>query len=149
MTFTVKDFILESNQIEGIYREPTEEEVDAHLELVECPIVCVERLERFVAVYQPDAKLRTYKGMDVRVGSHIPPAGGQAIGYAIVELLDNVEVMTPYEAHVAYEALHPFTDGNGRSGRALWAWHMINTVGGYPLGFLHHFYYQSLDASRG
>ena len=40
---------------------------------------------------------------------------------------------------------HPFTDGNGRSGRALWLWQMNNHA---PFGFLHTFYYQTLENSR-
>ena len=58
---------------------------------------------------------------------------------------------TCFEAHVAYETLHPFTDGNGRSGRALWAKHMLaDGQDGYWLerGFLHTFYYQSLENTR-
>jgi Fic family protein len=37
-------------------------------------------------------------------------------------------------------------DGNGRSGRAIWLWQMLRQEGGAPLGFLHHFYYQTLEA---
>ena len=39
-------------------------------------------------------------------------------------------------------------DGNGRSGRILWAWQMIehNINPGLSLGFLHTFYYQALSA---
>lgn len=43
------------------------------------------------------------------------------------------------------------TDGNGRSGRALWAWMMLCRGGSYgrakviELGFLHTFYYQTLE----
>lgn len=52
------------------------------------------------------------------------------------------EADPPWEVHIAYEMLHPFTDGNGRSGRMLWAWQMRN----FPLDFLHTFYYQTLNA---
>lgn len=54
--------------------------------------------------------------------------------------------LTPMRAHVEYETLHPFMDGNGRSGRVLWAWQMRRD-GRDPLqlGFLHAFYYQALN----
>jgi Fic family protein len=56
---------------------------------------------------------------------------------------------SPYQQHHQYESLHPFTDGNGRSGRTIWAWHMMR-VGRDPfaLPFLHRFYYQALEAGR-
>ncbi len=142
------DFVRESNRIENILRQPTKEEMNEHNKFISLPIITIQHLVDFVGVYQPEARLRDRAGLNVRVGQHIPPAGGQQIAYKLQELLDNVDSMTPHEAHVEYETLHPFTDGNGRSGRALWAWHMMQIEGAYPLGFLHHFYYQSLGGSR-
>ena len=48
--------------------------------------------------------------------------------------------------HKHFESLHPFLDGNGRTGRALWLW-MMGGIAQVPLGFLHTFYYQTLRYS--
>ena len=84
--------------------------------------------------------------MNVRVGSYRPPEGGPAIRQRLQELLNRVNErkISEFDAHVCYETLHPFTDGNGRSGRAIWLW---QNSGYAPLGFLHSFYYQTLEAS--
>ncbi len=49
---------------------------------------------------------------------------------------------------VRYELLHPFSVGNGRSGRTLWAWCMLRRGDDpFTLPFLHRFYYQTLEHS--
>ena len=143
------EFVTESNRIERILRAPTQAEIDAHDRFVSLPRLTLDELIRFVEVYQPDAELRVRAGLNVTVGDHVPPMGGPAVGYALEDLLERANASTcPFSIHVEYETLHPFTDGNGRSGRAIWAWMMENLYGGYPLGFLHHFYYQSLSGTR-
>ena len=145
----VRPFIAESKLIEGIHEYPTEEEIQCHIDFIQKPSICVLDLELFVNIYQPGAILREKDGCNVVVGNHTPPPGGMNIFYELEDLLGNIGRLTPYEAHCKYETLHPFTDGNGRSGRALWAWHMIRIGASVPKEFLRLFYYQSLDSYRG
>lgn len=143
MSVNIYTFVTESNRIEGIYRAPTSEEVSATESFICLEELTINDLVQLVAVYQPNAELRSRKGLDVRVGNHIAPRGGNDIQLKLREILSlaNRRIHTPHYLHLDYENLHPFTDGNGRSGRALWLWCMR---GDAPLGFLHTFYYQTL-----
>jgi hypothetical protein len=147
---TLADFVRESNRIEGIHRDPTPTELHAHERLLGLDSVTVGELEDFVHRVA-GAELRRVPGMDVRVGRHVPPLGGPHIEARLDNILAAVRYheLGPYEAHRQYEILHPFRDGNGRSGRALWAWQMRRDGRDpFALPFLHAYYYQSLDAAR-
>ena len=149
----LRDFIRESNHIEGIEREPTEAEVNVAARFLNRKEVTVEMLVGAVFVFEPGANLRHRAGMDVRVGNHIAPPGGPQIAKHLGGIISGASIKsqycTPYSIHCQYETLHPFTDGNGRSGRLLWLW-MMTREGAQmpPLGFLHTFYYQTLGASH-
>lgn len=138
-------FIYESNRIERISRPPTDAEVEEHYRLICLPRITVEDLQQFVSIYQPGAVLRDEPGMDLRIGGRVPMRGGARVRTELAYLLENALNISAYDLHVKYELLHPFTDGIGQSGRALWAW---RTVECYELGFLHNFYYQALDAGH-
>lgn len=148
----VERFVAESNRIEGITRPPSDAELMASIAFLSLPheptVAC---LEAFVSVVQPGARLRTEPGMNVVIGEHVPPKGGPFIRTRLESLLLGVaQGEHPYALHVEYERLHPFMDGNGRSGRILWAWQMVHRGHrpGLHLGFLHAWYYQSLSAGR-
>lgn len=137
-------FITESNKIEGIIRAPSDSEVKEFFRFLYLESVTIKDLVQFVSVYQPDAVLRDKVGMNVRVGRYLPPAGAPGIRKKLQKILDEIGY-SAYQTHCKYESLHPFTDGNGRSGRMLW----LYCMGGFaPLGFLHTFYYQTLSESR-
>ncbi len=149
MSGWLENFVAESNRIEGIHREPTRAEIAAHEAILAAECVTVSSLERFVATVQPGHVIRDKVGLDVRVGSHIAPSGGPGIRGRLEAILSNT--VAPWVKHIAYENLHPFTDGNGRSGRVLWLRQMLHGSGrdiaqAQGLGFLHTFYYQTLSA---
>jgi len=104
-----------------------------------------------------------YRSIAVRVGRYTPPAPGDVSGL-MFELLEwwnkkSAElspVISSAILHYRFEAIHPFADGNGRTGRALALWEL------YRRGFdTHHIfsvdeyywedrpsYYAALDAVR-
>ena len=142
--------VKESNWIEGITRDPTPDEIAEHERFLSLEYVSIEDLVKFVQVYEPEAQLRNRSGLDVEVGNYFPPAGGPEIPRDLTAILDaaNGKLWTPWEIHVDYESLHPFTDGNGRSGRVLWWWTMRLHKTANDLGFLHWFYYQTLRSQE-
>ena len=105
----------------------------------------------------------SYRMIAVRVGNHFPPAASDVSGL-MFELLEwwsqDAAKLSPVLSsailHYRFEDVHPFADGNGRTGRALALWEL------YRRGFdSHHIfsvdeyywedrpgYYAALDAVR-
>lgn len=80
-----------------------------------------------------------YRTIRVRVGPHVPPPPDEVSGL-MFELLEwwNKDsaalspVLSSAIVHYRFEAIHPFADGNGRTGRALALWEL------YRRGFDSH-----------
>jgi hypothetical protein len=142
-------FVEESNAIEGILRAPTAKEVRAYATLLRRPELTVQDLVAFADAIC-GARLRLNLGDDVTVGSHRSPPGGPNVGAAVADLLVAIQAheIDAYDAHVEFVRLHPFIDGDGRVGRALWAWQMLRELRDpFSPGFLHRWYHDSLDVS--
>lgn len=145
----LEKFIAESNKIEGIHRAPYKREIEAHEFILAQDHIEIDHLKQFVSMIAPRHVLRDREGLDVYIGNHVPPKGSKDIITrldAILYVINNNGL--PYTTHQLYEDLHPFTDGNGRSGRVLWLWSMIKSnqlSRVMQLGFLHNWYYQSLE----
>lgn len=137
-------FLTESRKIEGL-DPPSLFEMQAAQGFLALREVAVSDIANYVNVTEPGARLRNQVGLDVQVGSYYPPRGGPEIVASLMNLLLDMERMNPFSLYIRYERLHPFTDGNGRSGRLLWLWSMFNqdrTI--YQSSFLHTFHYQTL-----
>jgi Fic/DOC family len=160
-------FIIESNKIEGILNGPSNEEINAYKEFLKLDTITIKDISKFVTVITNGyGKLRNKKGMNVRVGNHFPIPGGKRVKDELTNIIVDVNTyfsapMTAqhkesnkndwhsYQIHLEYENLHAYLDGNGRSGRLIWAWMMKReNKDPFQLGFLHTFYYQTLENQR-
>lgn len=143
------DFLRESNHIEGIDLEPSATEQHEFSIFLRLPTVSILQLGHLQSIFAPGKPLRDKPGMNVRVARFTPPPGGPQIRQLLQDILDIAHVEPdPWAVHVAFEHVHPYMDGNGRTGRMLWAWHTARAGRDpFSLSFLHRFYYQTLEHS--
>lgn len=147
----MRAFLIESNKIEDIHNTDKAEILLQPFTLfLYKDNIKIKDLIYLTTFMDGNIRLRDKQGLDVRVGNYVPPLGDPDITEQLNALLDAVvDELHPFEVHKLYETLHPFTDGNGRTGRMLWAWQMVNQHNyDFNLGFLHMFYYQTLSHGR-
>lgn len=143
-------FVAESNRIEGITRRPTIHELCATEQFLQLRVLILDAVVGLQQTFAPGKPLRASAGWDVQVGNYVAPVGGPRVVAAFIDLLTQIDRgigagRSPWRAHIEFEKLHPFMDGNGRTGRAIWAWHMLHRGSDpFRLPFLQHYYYQTL-----
>ncbi len=130
------EFLRESNAIEGVYDDQSlKDAIGAWQYLMTRPIMTMSVIletHRILMVNQ--AIERKYKGsfrdIDVYIG------GQRAVSPSMIESLLLMQFVfetmrahpTPdwQHLHVVYERIHPFVDGNGRTGRMFMNWTRVN-----------------------
>jgi Fic family protein len=132
----MRDLIKESNAIEGI-TDPAEVEQSlvawAYLmEKTSLNHSTICAVQKIITLHQDELQPNQrgyYRGVagnnvNVRVGSYYPPPHTLVPSLMENWLLDYKE-LTPWANHVRFEKIHPFADGNGRTGRMLLWWQEI------------------------
>ena len=114
--------------------------VEKHAGLKEVRHEHLFELNRLLAAdVMEQGRAGAYRTVSVRVGKHLPPHPDD-VSPLMFELLEwwNTRapelspVLTSAILHYRFEDIHPFADGNGRTGRALALWEL------YRRGFDSH-----------
>jgi hypothetical protein len=126
------DHIHQSNLIEGI-DDPREDKqsMSAWLWLLQQKkldhgVIC--HLQKRITLHQTDLQPDQrgyYRKLQVYIGDRVP------VHHSMVKMLmDNwlldYRKLGPLEAHIKFETVHPFVDGNGRTGRMLMWWQELH-----------------------
>lgn len=143
-----QQFALESNHIEG-ENSFTEGQLKAvldaqamsgHLSLMN--LEAIKDWHR--KCFAPASWAGKWRDCQVYIGNHIPIPPEQ-VPLAMKEFIQDFPDMDSWEAHNAFEKIHPFQDGNGRIGRLIWLCKAIEEGYNYQIPFLQKYYYQTLD----
>lgn len=93
------------------------------------------RLHKGITIDQlPANEAGHYRTVSVMVGGRVCPEpflAEQLIYNWLYDLMDHWKKLDPKDMHVRFEKIHPFVDGNGRTGRMLMWWHEIK-LGKHP-----------------
>lgn len=70
---------------------------------------------------EPKMNAMGTRSCHVMVGGHVPP-NPRKVPALLVGLFESMDKYTPLEFYKEFELIHPFADGNGRTGKIIMNW---------------------------
>ena len=131
-------FLMESNGIEGVYgKQPLLDAIKAWQTLLfedKLSTLAILNTHRILMANQRPDIAGHFRRVGVRVGDYIAPNAGSLRRLMFMWHNDWATAKTQADikkAHIAFENVHPFEDGNGRVGRIILNWQRVRA--GLPI----------------
>ena len=149
--FVKQSWLIEGYDIDGIKLDDAVKEHEVlFFRLKDRDLKSSDAIISFCKEY--GGELREKNGQDVMVGNHRPQKGGMLLRAKYNYFCDAINSVKSEDdvvkMHREYEDMHPFTDVNGRSGRAI-VYYQMRKISNenslcLPGSFLHWWYYKTI-----
>ena len=141
-TLAVEDFLKESNAIEGVYDEDSLQQAlyawNYLSEQKEMNIHVMCKVHKILMLHHP--LMPNERGYMRQIPIYI--GGREGLPWKLIPTRLSTLAMNMWlhskhwkEHHIEFEKIHPFVDGNGRTGRMLMNWERLRV--GLPLLIIH------------